>query len=197
MASGRVLIVGLGNPGPQYARNRHNVGFMVLDRLAGDLGIAVDRAKFKGRFGTGDADGRQVALLEPQTYMNLSGESVSPARSFFGVEPADILVIHDELDLPYGTLRLKVGGGHAGHNGLRSIIEQLGRNDFVRLRVGIGRPTRGSVEKYVLSDFAPGDEQAFLPDLIERGVAAVRLAIQQGAARAMNQVNVDAAKGRT
>lgn len=185
----RLLVVGLGNPGPQYARNRHNVGFMVLEALARDLGIAVDRSKFKGRMGTGGAEGHSLVLLRPETYMNLSGESVSAARSFFGVDIGDILVIHDELDLPYGTIRLKVGGGVAGHNGLRSIQEQLGSQAFARLRIGIGRPPKGSVTKFVLSDFAPGDEQDFLPDMVERAVDAVREVLRSGTQRAMNQVN--------
>jgi PTH1 family peptidyl-tRNA hydrolase len=190
----KFLIVGLGNPGAQYARNRHNVGFMVLDALARDLGIAVDRSKFKGKFGTGEAEGHSVVLLKPETYMNLSGESVSPARSFFNVEIPDILVIHDELDLPYGTLRLKIGGGHAGHNGLRSMQEQLGSPAYARLRVGIGRPAKGSVTSFVLQDFARGEEQDFLPDLVDRSVSAVRTALHQGVHKAMNTVNVDPPK---
>lgn len=190
--SARTLIVGLGNPGGGYLRNRHNVGFMVVDALAAAIGVPLDRTKFKGRVGTGEAEGRSVVLLEPQTFMNLSGESVSAARSFFDVEVTDILVVHDELDLPYGTIRLKIGGGHAGHNGLRSIVEQLGKPDFARLRVGIGRPVKGSVTQWVLSDFARGEEQDFLPDVIERSVTALRVALRQGVHRAMNQVNVAA-----
>lgn len=185
----RALVVGLGNPGPQYERNRHNVGFMVVDRLADELGISVTRSKFKGRYGTGEAEGRPVVLLKPETFMNLSGESVSPARSFFGVDVGDIVVVHDELDLPFGTVRLKRGGGHAGHNGLRSIVAALGSPDFVRVRVGIGRPAKGSVTRYVLSDFAPGEEQDFLPDVVDRAASAVRAVLREGVQRAMNQVN--------
>lgn len=185
----RCLIVGLGNPGPRYAGNRHNVGFMVLDALAEHGQISISRAKFKGQYGTGTLEGRSVVLLKPETFMNLSGQSVVPAAQFFGVAPADIWVVHDELDLPFGTLRLKIGGGHAGHNGLRSIAELSGSKDFVRLRVGIGRPQHGSVSDYVLADFR-GEDQEWLPDLVERGVDALRCALRETPRRAMNQVNV-------
>lgn len=185
----RCLIVGLGNPGPRYAGNRHNVGFMVLDALAAAERIEITRAKFKGRYGTGTIGARSVALLKPETFMNLSGQSVVPAAQFFGVTPKDILVVHDELDLPFGTLRLKVGGGHAGHNGLRSITQLLGSADFARLRVGIGRPAHGTVSDYVLADFRD-EERAWLPDLIERGADALRAALRDGPERAMNEVNV-------
>lgn len=184
----RQLIVGLGNPGPRYAHNRHNVGFMVLDRLAAEAGIDISRSKFKGVFGTGVIDDAPVALLKPMTYMNLSGESVSPAARFFDIDPTRILVVHDELDLPFGRLRLKVGGGHAGHNGLRSMVQALDSRDFVRLRVGIGRPQGGSVSDYVLADFA-GDDAQWLPDLLERSVTALRAALREGPRKAMNTVN--------
>jgi PTH1 family peptidyl-tRNA hydrolase len=189
----RFLFVGLGNPGLRYAGNRHNVGFMVLEHLAGAAGIAITRSKFKGLYGTGDFDGQSLVLLEPQTFMNLSGQAVSQARSFFDVEPARILVIHDELDLPFGTLRLKMGGGHAGHNGLRSIMAELGTGDFARLRVGIGRPLKGEVVDFVLQDFA-ADQKPWLGDLLDRGTAALRLALQQGVAKAMNTVNQEPKK---
>jgi PTH1 family peptidyl-tRNA hydrolase len=190
MADGHTLLVGLGNPGPRYAGNRHNVGFMVVEALAREAGISLTRAKFKGIYGNGSWEGRSLVLLEPQTFMNLSGQSVSQARSFFNVENADILVVHDELDLPFGTLRLKVGGGHAGHNGLRSIVAELGTPEFARLRVGIGRPPPGKqpVVDWVLQDFGPG-ERPWLPDLVERGVKALRLALKEGVAKAMNSVN--------
>lgn len=184
----RHLIVGLGNPGPKYARNRHNVGFMVVERLANEAGVALGRTKFKAVYGTGSVGGTPVALLLPQTYMNLSGQSVSPARSFFDVTDERIVVVHDELDLPFGTVRLKVGGGHAGHNGLRSIVAELGSRDFVRLRVGIGRPEKGDVTGHVLSDFR-GEEADWLDDLLERSVAALRATLAEGARMAMNTVN--------
>ena len=186
----RFLLVGLGNPGPRYAGNRHNVGFHVLDHLAAAAGISLSRSKFKGTYGTGDLDGQSLVLLKPETFMNLSGQSVSAARSFFDVAPSRILVVHDELDLPFEKLRLKIGGGHAGHNGLRSIMAELGTGDFPRLRVGIGRPVKGDVVDFVLQDFAP-DQRPFVPDLLDRAAAALRLALSQGVGKAMNSVNTE------
>tara|TARA_B100001250_G_C19711430_1_gene749383 strand:- start:445 stop:1014 length:570 start_codon:yes stop_codon:yes gene_type:complete len=185
----RILLVGLGNPEPKYLGNRHNIGFMVIDELAREAGIQLSRSKFNGLYGTGHVEGRSVVLLKPQTFMNLSGRSVAPASRFFGVAPDSILVAHDELDLAYGTVRLKVGGGHAGHNGLRSIQAELGTNGFHRLRIGIGRPPKGSVSSFVLSDFSAGEEQDWLPDLIERSVSALRTAVKEGTRPAMNTVN--------
>lgn len=185
----RHLVVGLGNPEARYAGNRHNVGFMAVDRLAEEARITAGRSKFKGVYGTGDIAGIPVVLLKPMTFMNLSGESVVPAARFFDVPPERIVVIHDELDLPFGKLRLKIGGGHAGHNGLRSICQLLGSRDFVRLRVGIGRPEKGTVSRYVLSDFAAGEETDWLPDLLDRAAAAVRAALSDGPRKAMNVVN--------
>lgn len=163
---------------------------MVLERLAGEAGIPLSRSKFKGVYGTGDVEGRPVVLLEPQTWMNLSGQSVSAARGFFDVPVDCILVVHDELDLPFGKLRLKQGGGHAGHNGLRSLVTELGSADFARLRVGIGRPQKGDVVDYVLQDFA-GEDRDWVPDLLERAAAALRLALREGVGKAMNTVNKD------
>ena len=184
----RRLIVGLGNPGPRYARNRHNVGFMVVDALAEHARVSISRSKFKGSYATGTLEGEPVVLLKPATFMNLSGQSVVPAAKFFNVQPADIWVLHDELDLAFGTLRLKIGGGHAGHNGLRSIVNLSGTRDFVRLRIGIGRPAHGSVSDYVLSDFRT-EEREWLPDLVDCSVDALRLALRDGPQRAMNHVN--------
>lgn len=184
----RHLIVGLGNPGPRYVDNRHNVGFMVLDHLAAEAGIDIGRSKFKGVFGAGTIEGAPIALLKPMTYMNLSGQSVAPAARFFDVDPSRVVVVHDELDLPFGRLRLKVGGGHGGHNGLRSMFQELGSRDFVRLRVGIGRPQGGSVSDYVLSDF-DGEDAQWLPDLLERSAAALRATLREGPRLAMNTVN--------
>src|ERR1700722_633299 len=134
------LVVGLGNPGSRYASSRHNVGFMALDALRADLGLPDYKEKFSGVFTRGEALGHTVVLLEPMTFMNLSGSSVQPAMAFLKVPAADVLVIHDEIDLPFGDVRVKVGGGHAGHNGLRSIIERLGGPELIRGRIGVGRP---------------------------------------------------------
>ena len=135
-----LLVVGLGNPGREHAKQRHNVGFMVADALRSASGWPDYRSKFHGLWSRGDLAGQRAELLKPQTYMNLSGDSVQPAAAFLEVEPRDIVVVHDELDLPWEDVRIKVGGGHAGHNGLRSIQQRLGTPDFVRVRVGIGRP---------------------------------------------------------
>ena len=186
------LIVGLGNPGPKYARNRHNVGFMVVDRLARDAGLPDWTEKFSGVFTKGSVDGEEVALLKPLTYMNESGRSVQPAGGFFHVKPSgdEMLVLHDELDIPFADVRLKVGGGHAGHNGLRSILSVLGP-EFARVRIGIGRPPaefRGEVADFVLQNFDPV-EAASLDDVISKASEATRRWIKHGALAAMNDTN--------
>jgi PTH1 family peptidyl-tRNA hydrolase len=185
------LIVGLGNPGKKYERNRHNVGFMTADRVRDDAGLPAWKEKFSGVFSRGAAFGGDVMLLKPTTFMNVSGDSVQPAAAFAKVDPDRIVVVHDELDLPFGDVRIKVGGGHAGHNGLRSIIERLGTPEFIRVRVGVGRPPagfRGEVADYVLSNF-DAVEQATLPDILERAVGAARLLVEKGPAQAQNLVN--------
>ena len=185
----RHLIVGLGNPGPRYARNRHNIGYIVVDHLAGEVGTSITRTKFHGLFTTTDVEGQAAALLKPQTYMNASGRSVSRAVGFYEVAPENLLVIHDELDLPLGRMKLKIGGGHAGHKGIRSIMECLGHGDFCRLRIGIGRPHTGSVTDFVLGDFATEEERAALSDMVDKSVSAIRALVREGAHKAMNQVN--------
>jgi len=175
------LIVGLGNPGAKYAHNRHNIGFMALDRLAGDHGFGPWKARFQGQLAEGRLGSERVALLKPQTFMNLSGQSVGEAMRYLKIEPADVIVLHDELDLAPGKLRLKQGGGHAGHNGLRSIIQHIGEG-FARVRLGIGHPGRKEmVAAYVLHDFAKADED-WLDDLM-RGISdgAAQLAAGDGA----------------
>ena len=191
------LVVGLGNPGREYASHRHNVGFMVVDDVASRLRTDSMREKFSAQWTKGDHAGEQLVLLEPQTFMNESGRSVQPAAGFFKIAPANVLVVHDELDLPFGEIRLKLGGGHAGHNGLRSIISHLGTPDFARLRVGIGRPPkgfRGEVADYVLSGF-DGDERIRLADLVKVSVDAVLEVAERGFTPATNRLNTkDAAK---
>ncbi len=182
------LVVGLGNPGPRYARTRHNVGFLVVEELARAAGFPDWRDKFSGRFAKGrisvDGGAEDVVLLEPLTYMNDSGRCVQPAVAFFHVAAqggAELCVVHDELDLPFADVRLKVGGGHAGHNGLRSIIAALGA-DFARVRVGVGRPPlgfRGEVADFVLQDFDP-PEAALLGDVVKASVEAVRRWVAKG-----------------
>jgi len=162
------LFVGLGNPGPKYARNRHNVGFMAVDRIHEDHGFSPWRGKFRGQASEGRLGGEKVILLKPETYMNLSGEAVGEAMRFYKLAPGDVVVFHDELDLAPGRIRVKKGGGHAGHNGLRSIHQHIGA-DYTRVRIGIGHPRhKDLVARYVLHDFARADQE-WLDDLL-RGI---------------------------
>jgi peptidyl-tRNA hydrolase, PTH1 family len=163
------LFVGLGNPGPGHAGNRHNVGFMAADAIAAAHGFAPWRAKFHGQLAEGRLGGEKVLLLKPGTFMNLSGDAVRAALDFYKLEPGDVVVFHDELDLAPGRVRVKTGGGHAGHNGLRSIDAHIGP-DFTRVRLGIGHPgDKRLVTNYVLGDFAKADAD-WVEDLL-RGVA--------------------------
>lgn len=187
-----VLIVGLGNPGEQYASTRHNVGWMALGDLAGRGARGETFVKrFGGELVKATLGERSCILLRPQTYMNESGRSVGSAASFFQIAPADLIVLHDELDLPFGQVRIKVGGGHAGHNGLRSLVSHLGTADFVRVRMGIGRPPSGfagDVADYVLSAFAPA-ERLEVPPMTKSAADAVVELLTNGLERAMNRVN--------
>jgi PTH1 family peptidyl-tRNA hydrolase len=182
-----LLLVGLGNPGPQYRQHRHNVGFMVLDRLQSRVGSSEWRDKYSGLSGRGVIAGREAILLKPQTFMNLSGRAVLKAVSQHGIKPADIVVVHDDLDLPYGTVRVKVGGGHGGHNGLRDISAAIGP-DYLRVRVGIGRPAVGTVEAFVLSAFSK-DEQLDLERVLDEATDALEALVAQGPGPTMNKVN--------
>src|SRR5215475_12613937 len=167
-----LLVVGLGNPGREYARNRHNVGWLVVDELARRHDGSW-RAKFNGQLAEVRIDGHKVALLKPETYMNESGRAVQAAARFFKVEPDAVLVVHDEGDFDLGRLQARRGGGLAGHNGLRSIAQALGTQDFLRLRIGVGRPERGdrrSLAAYVLSNFEPHDDAEAI---VARGADAV------------------------
>ncbi|WP_101067732.1 aminoacyl-tRNA hydrolase [Roseovarius salinarum] len=163
------LFVGLGNPGAKYARNRHNIGFMAVDRIAQDHGFGAWKGKFHGALTEGRLGSEKVLLLKPETFMNLSGQSVGEAMRFYKLEPADVTVFHDELDLAPGKVRVKTGGGHAGHNGLRSLHQHIGEA-YQRVRLGIGHPGRKDlVTHYVLQDFAKADAD-WLDDLL-RGVS--------------------------
>jgi peptidyl-tRNA hydrolase, PTH1 family len=190
--SGPWLLVGLGNPGKKYAGNRHNVGFMVvehwLDRHAPAGAGSLWRDKFHGRFATVTGAFGRVIVLQPQTFMNRSGKSVAAAASFHDIPPAQIIVVHDELDFPFGRIAIKNGGGHGGHNGLRDIVAVLGSRDFVRLRTGIGRPARGDVSSWVLADF-DRDDAAELPEVVDRAQAAVTCVMTRGVVAAMNEFN--------
>jgi peptidyl-tRNA hydrolase, PTH1 family len=183
-----LLVVGLGNPGREYARHRHNVGWMVVDELA-RRHDASWKAKFSGRLAELRLDGHRVALLKPETYMNESGRSVAEAVRFYKLEPDAVLVIHDEGDLDLGRLQARKGGGLAGHNGLRSIAQQLKTPEFMRLRVGVGRPGRGDrrpLADYVLSDFEPADDAE---TLVTRAADAVETLDAEGLDRAQARFN--------
>lgn len=199
------MIVGLGNPGPKYARNRHNIGFQVVDILANRHAIPLSRAKYnalygsgsisqkrtlqRGRLPTADASGQRVLIVRPLTYMNLSGNAVAPMANFLRVEPQDIFVIYDELDLPSGKLRLRPFGGSGGHKGMNSLIHALGTDRFPRARVGIGRPhTPMSPAAYVLQDFSEEEEIIF--ESLRHSVAdAVETWLFHGIDLAMNRFN--------
>ena len=183
------LIVGLGNPGPRYRDNRHNVGFKVVDLLAQKASAGSFKEKFKGEWARGVLSGTDVVLLRPATFMNLSGESVQAAMAFFKVPLERVLVVHDDLDLPFRDVRVKVGGGAAGHNGLKSIIGSCGGADFVRVRVGIGRPPRGATEGWVLGDFDMM-ESAELAGVLQGAALAVEAVVQGGPSAAQNKINV-------
>jgi PTH1 family peptidyl-tRNA hydrolase len=183
-----LLVVGLGNPGREYARNRHNVGWMVVDEVARRHGGSW-RAKFNGQLAEIRIDGHKVALLKPETFMNDSGRPVQAALKFFKLEPDAVLVVHDEGDLDPGRLQARLGGGLAGHNGLRSIAQHLGTPDFMRLRVGVGRPERGDPRKladFVLADFRPEDD----PEALVRAAAdAVETLDAEGLEAAQRAIN--------
>jgi PTH1 family peptidyl-tRNA hydrolase len=184
-----LLVAGLGNPGREYARNRHNVGWLVVDELARRHDGAW-KGKFNGKLAEIRIDGHKVALLKPETFMNESGRSVQAAMKFFKLEPDAVLVVHDEIDLPPARLQARLGGGTAGHNGLRSIASQLGTTDFLRLRVGVGRPGRGDRRKpadYVLSDFEPHEDA---DRLVAAAADAVELLDADGLEAAQRAVNV-------
>ena len=183
-----LLVVGLGNPGREYAGNRHNVGWMVVDELARRHGGSW-RAKFSGQFAEVRLGDRRVALLKPETYMNESGRSVGAAARFFKVTPESLVVVHDDVDLEAGRLQARAGGGLAGHNGLRSLTQALGTQDFRRLRIGVGRPGRGDprpVADWVLSDFGHEEDAG---QLVERAATVVETLAEQGLEAAQQRFN--------
>lgn len=185
-----LLVVGLGNPGENYARTRHNVGFMVADVLAARLGGKFKAHKRSGaEITTGRLAGRPVMLAKPRCYMNESGRQVGPLAKFYSVLPADIIVLHDELDLEFGRIRLKLGGGEGGHNGLRSVAAALGTKDFQRVRIGIGRPPgRKDPAAFVLEPFNAA-ERAEVPTICEQAADAAEMLIELGLEPAQNRVH--------
>lgn len=189
LPSERFLIVGLGNPGPLYARNRHNVGFQTLDSLAQALSCQFRIQSRLGLVAKAESGGERVVLQKPLTFMNLSGEAVGAAVRWYSVDVGRrLLVVHDDLDLPQGKIRLRPRGGVGGHNGLRSIIEVLRTQDFPRLRIGIGRPSHGEPQQYVLSDFL-ADEEPIIEKARDLAVSVIRAFIHEGIVAAMNKFN--------
>lgn len=183
------LIVGLGNPGREYQQNRHNVGFMVIDRLAQRLGAGFSRLEQKALITKTDHQGRRLILAKPQTYMNLSGKAVGALLRYYKVPLENLMVAYDDVDIPFGTLRLRYAGGAGGQKGMKSIIQQLGTQDFPRLRVGIDRPPgRMAAADYVLQDFSR-DEVEMLPQITDEAADAILLFVREGLDAAMNQFN--------
>ena len=191
------LIVGLGNLGQGYANNRHNVGFICLSHFARTQGIRFDKKQGKARVGTGEVAGNKVVLAKPQTYMNLSGESVSRLIKKFDINLDNLIIIHDDLDLPLGRIRIRHGGSSGGHKGIDSIINKLGSQDFIRLRVGIGHPTENEdtteasndeIITYVLSNFTP-DEKRTIAQVIPKVSEAILCLLTEGLTAAMNRYN--------
>jgi PTH1 family peptidyl-tRNA hydrolase len=185
----KYVIIGLGNPGRKYERTRHNAGFMAVEELAGRSGIDITREKHQSLVGRGRIEGQDVILARPQTYMNESGRAVSALLRDEYLSPDTLIVVHDELDLSLGTVRVKQDGGHGGHNGIRSLIEHLGTAEFMRVRIGIGRPAPGQdAAEYVLAPFF-ADERASADDAVRKAADAVLVILGQDMARAMNQFN--------
>jgi PTH1 family peptidyl-tRNA hydrolase len=183
------LIAGLGNPGTAYSRTRHNIGFICLDRLAKDLGIKFERRICQSKIGHGKLDDEDIYLAKPQTFMNSSGRAIKCLVKRLGLKAnTDLIVVHDELDLPLGVIRIKKGGSSAGHKGVQSIIDELGADEFIRLRIGIGRPGGPDVVDYVLDNFT-GEEKAVLAEVISRTCQAILSIINQGPDAAMNEFN--------
>jgi PTH1 family peptidyl-tRNA hydrolase len=188
------LIIGLGNPGRFYSKNRHNIGFICLNHFARQQGIHFDKKQCQARTGTGEIDSNIILLAKPQTYMNLSGQSVSRLVNKFKLALDDLIVIHDDLDLPLGKLRIRQGGSSGGHKGIESIISELGSHDFIRIRVGIGRPTttteisEADIIKYVLNDFTP-DEKQDISQVIANVSEAILCLLTERLEAAMNKYN--------
>ncbi len=182
------LIVGLGNPGEAYRLTRHNIGFMVVDRLAHRHHILVDKRRFEAVFGLGRVDERSVILAKPMTFMNLSGPAVRDLAHFFNLDTKDLLVIHDDIDLVFGRIKIKQKGGDGGHNGLKSLIESFGSGAFARVRIGIGRPdTKQEVKGYVLNRF-DAQQETVLDEVITMAQGAVETIVLKGLSEGMNRI---------
>lgn len=185
-----LLLVGLGNPGVRYAQTRHNAGFGVVDRIAERAGVVVDKKAFGALVQEIQVGDRKVLLVQPQQFMNVSGQAVASLMGFYKLDASALVVAHDDLDLPFSRLRLRTSGGHGGHNGIRDIQRLLGGNDFARLRLGVGRPPEGwDPADYVLGSWSPA-ETTQLPAVFDRAADAFEAIVRDGIARAMNQFNL-------
>jgi PTH1 family peptidyl-tRNA hydrolase len=183
------LIVGLGNPGEKYRQTRHNIGFLVAEQLAVECGVALKRKGHQGIYGSGRVAETEATILLPQTFMNLSGASVGSALKSLGIAPGDLIVIHDDIDLPFGQIKFKCGGGHGGHNGIRHIRQVLGHGDFIRCKLGVGRPAGdGDVVDHVLKPFSAAERKS-LEKVIHGAVDALKLVVVEGLQAAMNEYN--------
>jgi peptidyl-tRNA hydrolase, PTH1 family len=183
-----LLVAGLGNPGPRHERDRHNVGWMVVDEIARRRNASF-RSKFSGRVGDARIDDRRLALLKPETYMNESGRSISAAARYYKVAPGDVLVVHDDVDLELGRLQARAGGGLAGHNGLRSIAQALGTSDFLRLRIGVGRPGRGDQRDVAAFVLAPFEVHEDREGIVSRAADAVETLVFEGIEETQQRFN--------
>jgi PTH1 family peptidyl-tRNA hydrolase len=189
MADGRWLVAGLGNPGPGYAGNRHNAGFMVAEVLADRIGSGFKRDRSRTQVATGQLADLPVLVAKPMTFMNVSGPPITALAAFYKIPPERTVVLHDELDLPFGTVRLKLGGGDNGHNGLRSVTRALGTREYYRVRIGIGRPAgRQDPADFVLTNFGPAERKE-LPLTIELAADAVEALLRSGLAAAQNEIH--------
>jgi len=182
------LLVGLGNPGDKYAGTRHNAGFLVAEQVAARHCVSLKKKGYQGVYGVGRVAGEETTILLPQTFMNRCGASVNAAYKSLGVTPGDLIVIYDDLDLPLGRIRIRPEGGHGGHNGIRDIIALLGFKDFIRIKVGIGRPERGDVTSHVLGRFS-SNEKKLLPQVLNLAADAAEVLLTDGPIKAMNHFN--------
>lgn len=188
MSEASFLIAGLGNPGEEYGGTRHNAGFMLMDAWCERGAVSMGATKFQGEFGVDRRGGRALYLLKPQTFMNLSGRSVAACMTFYHMAPSSLIVLHDDLDLSVGDVRVKIGGGSGGHNGLKSIISLLGSDSFARIRIGIGRPVHDDVIHYVLGRI-PVEERALFDESLQIGLDALRMLLDEGSEAAMRFCN--------
>jgi len=184
-----IMVAGLGNPGREYVRTRHNIGFLILEALASQASLGFKNTRFEAQCAKGVFHQQQIVLLKPQSYMNRSGFPIQKLSSYFKIQLSDIIVVHDDLDLPFGRIRVAHNRGHGGHNGIRSIIDAFGNKAFNRVRVGVGRPRQESgAVGHVLGKFSP-DEMKQLDDVVEAGVYACETIIEKGVTSAMNLIN--------